>query len=480
MRWRPLLNGKERKPETTPQMQKNRVTSPALYLLLVLPFILATVSWHYFPQLAEWLSLNLIGYEPTVEAANWLWRALIIGYYTWFTYLSIAVGGSLAIAAWLSRQKASRSMHAIAFYPMVSFIVPGFNEAKLLPQCIKSLYNSAVGYPGPVEIIVVDDGSGDYTYETASAAFQLHSRKFPRVRGRAIRHTANLGKAEALRTGVNCAQGEVIALVDADSWWSAESLKCLIEYMYANGKAAVTGYVHPESSDGNPLIILQQLEYSQSLAIFRCAQALRNAVLVIPGALGLVDGNILRNILNSKRMQSVTEDFEITLELHSRGYTVGYLNSGRSATAAPASIQSLWKQRTRWFTGWLHNTLGIHRNLLLKKRWPSLLLMLSLVLEYLGAFVELSAICVFPALFGFAPDHGLFLLNLLWFGAYSIIVGIVLQAIALRFAYTGGGYGRLLWYTPFYSLLRLVTLLARIISILRYVLGGKGRWEKDR
>jgi cellulose synthase/poly-beta-1,6-N-acetylglucosamine synthase-like glycosyltransferase len=249
--------------------------------------------------------------------------------------------------------------------------------------------------------------------------------------------------------------------------------------MYANGKTAVTGYVHPESGVCNSLLILQQLEYSQSLAVFRCAQALSNTVLVIPGALGLIKGNILRHVLNSKSMRSVTEDLEITLELHNRGYAVGYLNTGRSATAAPTSIRNLWKQRTRWFTGWLHNTLDIHGNLIRQRSRSGLLLLLCLLLEYVGAFVEFSAICLFPAFFAFAPDHGLFLLNLLWFGAYSITISIVLQAMALRFAYGGRGFGRLLWYTPFYSFLRLVTLLARILSILRYASGERGGWEKS-
>jgi cellulose synthase/poly-beta-1,6-N-acetylglucosamine synthase-like glycosyltransferase len=467
----------ERRPKTTLQQQAHRDVDPALYLLLILPFLSATISWLYFPRLAEWLSLHVLGYEPGIEVANWLWLTLIFGYYTWFTYLSIAVAGSFTIVAWLSRRKASG--RKLTFYPMVSFIVPGFNEARLLPKCIKSLYNCANSYLGQVEIIVVDDGSDDYTYETALATFRLHSRQFPKVRGRTIRHSANLGKVEALRTGVNCARGEVIALVDADSWWNAESLTRLVEYMYANGKAAVTGYVHPESGARNPLLILQQLEYSQSLAVFRCAQALSNTVLVIPGALGLIKGNILRHILNSKSMRSVTEDLEITLEMHSRGCTVGYLNTGRSATVAPTSIRSLWKQRTRWLTGWLHNTLDIHGNLIRNKSRSGLLLLLCLLLEYVGAFVEFSAICLFPALFAFAPDHGLFLLNLLWFGAYSIAISIVLQAIALRFAYGGRRYDRLLWYTPFYALLRFVTLLARMISTLRYALGERGRWENS-
>jgi cellulose synthase/poly-beta-1,6-N-acetylglucosamine synthase-like glycosyltransferase len=367
----------------------------------------------------------------------------------------------------------------MGFYPMVSFVVPAFNEEQTLPRCINSLFRCAAGYPGPVEVIAVDDGSVDASYEVAFASLQLNTQKNPAVRGRVIRHMTNLGKVEALRTGVNCAFGQVVAVVDADSWWHSDALRSLVEYMRADRKAAVTGYVHPTDgdSDGNALVVLQQLEYSQGLSVFRCAQALGNAVTVVPGAIGLFDAEVLRGVLNGKGLRSVAEDSEITLELHRRGYSVGYLNMARSGTVAPESLGSFWRQRQRWFVGWLHNTLGVHRGILLERRWLSLLLWYSLVVEYFGAFIELAAVMSFPFLFWFAPDRILFLLNLLWFGGYALLVGVVAQAVALRFAYGERNHGHLLYYTPFYSILWLVNLGAKTFSLVRYLFGYRGKWH---
>lgn len=450
------------------------------YLLLILPFVLAFVSWLEFPALAERLSEAVFTYKPLPTPAGGLWYAAIMLFYTWFTFLSIGVGGMLAVGAWLSRRQAKR--RKMNFYPMVSFVVPAFNEERTLPRCISSLFQCAAEYPGPVEIIVVDDGSGDSTYEVTFASLQLNMRRHPAVRGRVVRHMANLGKVEALRTGVNRALGQLVAVVDADSWWRPDALRSLVEYMRANGKAAVTGYVHP--SDGgaevNPLVVLQQLEYSQGLSVFRCAQALGNAVTVVPGAVGLFEADVFRGILNGKGLRSVTEDSEITLELQKQGHGVGYLNTARSGTVAPSDFSSFWSQRQRWFVGWLHNALGVHRDVLLERRWLSLLLWYSLIVEYFGAFVELAAVVSFPLLFWFAPDHVLFVLNLLWFGGYALLVGIVAQAIALRFAYGEYNHKWLLYYTPFYSILWFVNLWARLFSLAKYAFGYRGKWHTNK
>jgi cellulose synthase/poly-beta-1,6-N-acetylglucosamine synthase-like glycosyltransferase len=446
------------------------------YLVLGLPFVLAFLSWWGFPLLANWLSITVFRYEPVPQPANPLWSTLVMFFYSWFTFLSIGVGGSLAIGAWLSRRRAA--CKKLAFYPMVSFVVPALNEERTLPRCISSLYRCAAEYSGPVEVIVVDDGSVDTTYEVAFAAIQLNASENPRVRGRVVRHMANLGKIEALRTGINCALGQMVAVVDADSWWRPDALRSLVEYMRANGKAAVTGYVHPcDGEAGNsPLVALQQLEYSQGLSVFRCAQALGNAVTVVPGAMGLFEAEILRGILNGRGLKSVTEDSEITLELQKRGHGVGYLNMARSGTVAPESLASFWNQRQRWFIGWLHNTLGVHRDVLLERRWLSLLLWYSLIVEYFGTLIELAALVSFPLLYWFALDRILFTLNLLWFGAYALLIGIAAQAIALHYAYGKQSHKRLLYYTPFYTILWLLNLLARTTSLTKYALGYRGKW----
>jgi len=448
-----------------------------IYLVFLAPFILAFLSWLYFPAIAQWIVTNLFGYAAAEQTANTVWYWIIRFFYSWYTFVAIGIAGIWVVAAVFARKRRVKPKRA--FYPMVSFVVPAYNQEKNVARCITSLFRCAEKYDGNCEVIVVDDGSSDCTYEVAWSAVQLGRRVNPRVRGKVVRHSANLGKIEALRTGVNPALGGLVAIVDADSEWSPDTLVELVDYKLSNGKRAVTGYVHPngEGSEGNLIVRLQRLEYSQGLGVGRCAQSLGNNVLVVSGAIGVYDADLLREVLTERNIRSVTEDLEITLEMHKKGAKVGYVNFVQSATVAPMGLGALWRQRLRWFTGWLYNTLGIHRDLMTKRSWLSALLWYCYVFEYAGAFVDLAAVVAFPFLWWFAPDAVLFGLNLLVFVPYGLLIGVISQAIALRFAYGSYQYGALLFYTPLYPALWLVNVLARSRSVLSYLAGNNGKWH---
>jgi cellulose synthase/poly-beta-1,6-N-acetylglucosamine synthase-like glycosyltransferase len=448
-----------------------------IYLSFLAPMALALLSWLYFPAIAQWITANLFGYTATEQAANPVWYWMIRFFYSWYTFVAIGVAGIWIIAAVLARRKHPKTKQD--FYPMVSFVVPAYNEEENVATCITSLLQCAENYQGNCEIIVVDDGSTDYTYEVAySTAKALHTQH-TRVPCKVSRHMINLGKTEALKTGINKALGQIIAVVDSDSEWTPYTLKRLVDYMLSNGKKAVTGYIHPktEGAKENFIVALQQLEYSQGLGIDRCAQSFGNCVLVVPGAIGIYDADLLRDILTEANIRSVTEDSEITLEMHKRGAKVGYLNTARSNTHAPKVLKSLWHQRLRWVTGWLHNTLDIHVDLFRKQSWLSALLWYSFIFEYAGAFVDLAAIVAFPLFFWFAPDRLYFAYNLLVFAAYGLLISVVNQAIALKYAYNKFTHNSLLLYTPFFPFLWLINVFARLRSVIGYLFGNRGTWH---
>jgi cellulose synthase/poly-beta-1,6-N-acetylglucosamine synthase-like glycosyltransferase len=449
------------------------------YLAFAIPVILAFLSWLYFPALAQWIITRTLGYTPTEQAANPVWYWIMKFFYSWYTFLAIGIAGVWIVAAFFARKHNSNGKQE--FYPMVSFIVPAYNEEKNITRCVTSLFQCAEKYNGNCEIVIVDDGSTDYTYEIAfSTAKTLHSQH-PRVTCKVSRHMMNLGKIEALKTGINKALGQVIAVVDSDSEWTPTTLNKLVDYMLLNSKKAVTGYIHPHTEDTKDRVIvaMQQLEYSQGLAIDRCAQSLGNCVLVVPGAIGVYDADLLRNILTEANIHSVTEDSEITLEMHKRGAKVGYLNTARSDTYAPKVLRSLWNQRLRWVTGWLHNTLDIHVDLFSKKSLLSALLWYSFIFEYVGVFVDLAAIAAFPLLFWFAPDSLHFAYNLIVFAVYGLLINLANQAIALKYAYNKFSHNNLLLYTPLFPFLWLINVFARLRSIVAYLFGNRGTWHPE-
>lgn len=96
--------------------------------------------------------------------------------------------------------------------PLLSFVIPVYNEAETLEELfhqIRSVVeaNNLGGY----EVIFVDDGSGDNSWERIT---QLHFKNPRVVRG--LRFRTNFGKAAALAEGFQEAQGETVFTLDAD------------------------------------------------------------------------------------------------------------------------------------------------------------------------------------------------------------------------------------------------------------------------
>jgi hypothetical protein len=86
-------------------------------------------------------------------------------------------------------------------------------------------------------------------------------------------------------------------------------------------------------------------------------------------------------------------------------------------------------------------------------------------------------VVAFPFLFWFAPDPLNFALNLVIFVAYGLLIGLVNQAVALRFAYGDNEHFKLLRYTPLYPFLWIINVFARLRSIVAYAAGSNGKWH---
>lgn len=124
------------------------------------------------------------------------------------------------------------------FKPSVSIIVPVYNCEKLIPACLTSLFKSASQYMGFCEIIVVDDGSSDYTYEIVWATIQECRRKCFQVSGKVVRHAAKLGIKQAIKTGLNKAFGTLTIIVNPQEAWKPNTLKEIVENFEKRGKTA--------------------------------------------------------------------------------------------------------------------------------------------------------------------------------------------------------------------------------------------------
>ncbi|MEM3566534.1 MAG: glycosyltransferase family 2 protein [Candidatus Bathyarchaeia archaeon] len=126
-------------------------------------------------------------------------------------------------------------------YPSVSIIVPAYNRERQISKCINSLFESGAQYPNFCEILIVDDGSNDYTYEAAWVTIQKCRKRWPNIKGRIVRNSAPIGRAEVLRMGVGRAFGEAIIVMDGDVLLKPNALKEIVKGYYAGEYKRETG-----------------------------------------------------------------------------------------------------------------------------------------------------------------------------------------------------------------------------------------------
>jgi dolichol-phosphate mannosyltransferase len=94
--------------------------------------------------------------------------------------------------------------------PVISIVVPCFNEEEILPQALNRLHAAGQATGRSYEILLVDDGSTDRTWEIIAAQAQDDAR----VRG--VRFSRNFGHQMALTAGLERARGSDVLVIDAD------------------------------------------------------------------------------------------------------------------------------------------------------------------------------------------------------------------------------------------------------------------------
>ena len=119
--------------------------------------------------------------------------------------------------------------------PLISVVTPALNEAEAIGELLAALAEVAERNHLQLEIIVVDDGSTDGTWERLLEAAGAD----PRIRGIRLRRT--FGKAAALAAGFAAARGDVIVTIDADLQDDPQEIPLLLAKLEV-GLDAVSGW----------------------------------------------------------------------------------------------------------------------------------------------------------------------------------------------------------------------------------------------
>lgn len=107
--------------------------------------------------------------------------------------------------------------------PLVSVVIPAFNEERRLPQTLARVDEYFQTQSYATEILVVDDGSGDGT----ARVVDLFAREHPRVR---LIQNDHRGKGYTVRTGMLAARGHIVLFSDADLSTPVEEIEKLLPW----------------------------------------------------------------------------------------------------------------------------------------------------------------------------------------------------------------------------------------------------------
>ncbi len=227
--------------------------------------------------------------------------------------------------------------------PKVAIVVPCFNEERGVAATLASLLS--LSYPkDKLEIAIVDDGSTDRTFEVIS-----EYASDPRVK---IYRKENGGKYTAMNLALANTDADLIGCLDADSVVHPQAL-LRIAQVFQNPKiAAVTPGIHVR----NPETLLQHMQNAEyRLSVFnRFILATLGAVFITPGAFSIFRTSVVRE-LGGWRHGHSTEDMEMALRLQVAGHLIANAPGATVHTEAPSTVRSLFRQRVRWWYGWLRN-----------------------------------------------------------------------------------------------------------------------------
>lgn len=246
----------------------------------------------------------------------------------------------------------------------ITVVIPNFNGAALLQKNIPSVLKAMQAYQGASSLIVVDDGSQD-------ASLQVLKENFPQVK--VVIHPQNQGFAEAIHSGVNAAETELLFLLNSDVEVAEQLFAPLVQY-----------FQDPNTFSVNPLIYDERGEvkrHSWNLRQFRAgtlklvswrldkALALRAAGEKLPTAYAHGGSFMVRksmfNALHGFHpiyKPFYSEDYDLGLRAWRRGWASYFEPTAHIVHQSVGSIRSNVKmnhiktirRRNRYILEWMH------------------------------------------------------------------------------------------------------------------------------
>jgi len=401
------------------------------------------------------IKLNYFVAETLYWAGSLLFASFVI-------CIVLSIGRILFMGVLASREHAREKKKALPLLdgsPLVSIIVPAYNEEVNAVGSVKNLLKAT--YPN-FNIIFVDDGSSDATYERVAEAFKNDSRV-------SVFKKQNGGKASALNYGISQTNAEYVLCIDADTKLLPDAMGLLVRHFADSEVAAVAGNVKV-GNEVNIITRWQSIEYITSQNFDRKAFSHVNAITVVPGAIGAFRKAVIEEA-GGFTTDTLAEDCDLTMRILRLGYRVKNENGAIALTEAPETVKMFLRQRFRWSFGVIQS-FWKNRDTLFNIRYGSL------------GWIAMPNILIFQVLIPLvAPLADVFMiLGLLTGNAleilkyYGVFMLVDASVAIVAFMFEKENMLRLLWLIPQRLVYRWLMLYVLFRSLKRAIKGELQHW----
>lgn len=409
-----------------------------------------------------------------LDGFNWFVLAYFLVLNSIYLLLILTAAGDVVRHLRRRPFAAEEDVFANPLTPPVSVIMPAHDEEPVIVEAVHAML--ALRYP-ELEVVVVDDGSTDGTFETLVAAFDLC--EVPRVlpdlvpvRGEVhsvwlsrqshpltvVRKDSAGSKADANNTGINASRYPLLCMVDADAVLDESALLRVVKPFLddpirtvgtggsiraVNGCTVSRGRLVDARMPRSWLARIQVMEYLRAFLLGRSGWSRLQGLLIISGAFGVFRRDTLVEI-GGYDADAIGEDADLVARLHQhlrqarKPYRITFVSEPVCWTEVPESREVLGRQRRRWSRG-LAQVLWAQRRMIGNPRYGrigTVVLPYYLAFELLGPVLELAGLVtvVGGLAFGLVNTEFavLFLVVALGYGILLSIVSIAIEELGYR------------------------------------------------
>jgi hyaluronan synthase len=213
-----------------------------------------------------------------------------------------------------------------------------------------------------MDLCVINDGSDDNSLREITLGTEV--ARAGGIDTFVVNWIKNRGKREAMAEGIRRTRGDIIVLVDSDSFLERGAVQALVRPFADPRIAATTGHARVHNPSVNLLTKMQNVRYYIAFSVYKSAEAVFGAVTCCSGCCSAYRRSALDQILQPWRNQKFLgaqctygDDRSLTNHLLRLGYRTVFVPDAMSSTIVPDDWNVFLKQQLRWKKSWIRESM---------------------------------------------------------------------------------------------------------------------------